>query len=282
MRMALLLLLVPAVAAADPLDSALAALRAAGPTERDQAVRAVLELKPDRKAVLERLGSVTVVPKKPGWHMGEARAADGQTRPYQLYVPKGLDPSKRVPLLVHLHGGVSRPDFRRVLGQVGYGGMLWPDAAEEAKFVVAFPEARTDCVWWGDAGVAHIRAVIREAKRFANIDDDAVLGTGFSDGASGCFYLAMAAPDPFAGFLPMNGHPAVATASGHQLYLHNVAMTPLLVAMTQDDQLYPAFAVLPHLVPVMERRGRVQLVSYPTGGHQPVYFKEQRATFLRF
>ena len=282
----LLFLLAPALAQ-DDLEKAVSALRGAAHDQREKAVQAVLALDRKREDVLARLKMETPVqPKPPGWHMLEAKASDGKTRPYQLYIPKppnageGAEP---VPLLVHLHGGVARADFRRVKGQVGYGGMLWPKAADEHKFVIAFPEARADCMWWTDAGVAQVRAVIRESKRFAPIDDDAIVGTGFSDGASGCYYLAMAAPDPFAAFLPMNGHPKVgAEISGKQLYIHNLVGSPLFAAMTSDDQIYPAGAVLPHIAPALALGARMHLVNYPTGGHKPVYFKEQAAAFVRF
>jgi len=81
----------------------------------------------------------------------------------------------------------------------------------------------------------------------------------------------------------MNGHPAVASAgSGHQLYLRNLKMVPLLVTMTQDDQLYPAATILPHIEKAMRSGARILTLSYPTGGHRPVYFEEQRKTFVRF
>jgi len=251
---------------------------------RDAAVRAVLALEPDRAAVVQRLKKGVPVPLglAPGWHLIAVLAEDGQTRPCQIYIPKTL-PAEPVPLLVHMHGGVGRADFGRTKGRVGYGGMLWPKVAEEHKLVVVFPEARADCAWWTDPGVGHLRACIREAKRLANIDDDAIVGTGFSDGGSGCYYLAMAAPDPFAAFLPMNGHPAVAaSASKKQLYLHNLKLAPLFVAMTSDDQLYPAKSVLPHLLPALALGANMHLVNYPTGGHRPVYFKEQLGAFVRF
>ncbi len=279
----LLLLLAP-VSAQDDLDKALSVLRTASHGERAEAVRNVLALKPKRDDVVARLkAGVPVKMWPPGWHMLEATASDGEKRPYQLYIPKPAEENEPMPLLVHMHGGVARADFGRVKGKVGYGGVLWPELAEQHKFVIAFPEARSDCMWWSDAGVAHVRAVIREAKRFAPIDDDAIVGTGFSDGGSGCYYLAMAAPDPFAAFLPMNGHPAVgANASGKQLYVHNLVGSPLFCAMTSDDQLYPAGAVLPHLAPALALGAKMHIVNYPTGGHQPVYFKEQTGAFMRF
>jgi len=277
----LLLLLAPLLYAQDPLGDALLTLRRAAPGEREAAVAAVLALQPDRAAVVKRLGEPFPFPAmEAGWHLLEAEDSAGVRRPYQLYVPKSVaGKSDPVPLLVHMHGGVSRPEYSKEEGAVG-AGTLWIDSAERVGFVVAFPLGRTDCTWWTAAGARHVRAVIREVKRLVPVDDDQVFATGFSDGGSGCYYLAMAAPDPFAGFLAMNGHPAVAaTASGEQLYLRNLARTPLYATMTADDALYPAAGVLDHLVPALRAGASVRIASWEEGNHRPVYFDALRATF---
>ena len=182
-----------------------------------------------------------------------------------------------------MHGAVARPDFTTEIGMMGYGERLWIDAADERGFAIAFPLGKVGCEWWTSAGVGNVRAVLRDIQRRVDVDSDRIVGTGFSDGASGCFHLAMAAPDPFAGFVPMNGHPAVAAmASGLQLYPRNLARTPLVVCMTEDDSLYPARTVFPHLLPGYEAGGGFLLISYPTGGHQPAYFEDQREVLLDF
>ncbi|MHC4547459.1 MAG: PDZ domain-containing protein [Planctomycetota bacterium] len=285
MRTVLAFLLMLGVAAAqDELARALAALRTAPRAEYDARIRAVLDLQPAPGAVVQRLrAGFAVEAATAGWHLLEAEDEEGVRRPFQLYVPQSVaGKTEPVALLVHLHGGVSRSEFLREQGQVGYG-RLWVESAEAAGFVVAFPMGRFDCTWWSDTGVRHIRAMIREVKRRVPVDDDAIVGTGFSDGGSGCFYLAMAAPDPFAAFLPMNGTPVVAaSASGKQVYLRNMKMTPQFAAMTQDDQLYPAARVLAHLHLALSFGAPIRIVSYESGNHRPVYFEDQRAAFVRF
>jgi len=277
------LLLGGAVAAADDLDEALAALRTAARADYGARVQAVLDLKPEAAEVARRLekGPKVTTTLEAGWHSLEAEDEQGERRPFQLYVPAAaVGKTEPLPLLIYLHGGVSRPEYVEAEGRVGE---LWVESADEASFAVASPLGRADCTWWSEAGVRHIRAVIREMKRRMAVDDDAIVGTGFSDGGSGCFHLAMFAPDPFAAFLPMNGFPAVsASASGKQIYLRNMQRTPQFVAMTQDDQLYPATRVMPHLDPAMRAGASIRLVSYESGGHRPVYFADQRTAFVRF
>ncbi len=276
------------VRAADvELDRAVRALRTAPRSGRERAVRAVLTLRPDRADLVARLReSVDVKSIGSGWHLLSAVARKGATdkkgvrRPFHLYVPEGL--TKPAPLLVHMHGGVSRPEFNTEPRGVG-SGRLWTPLADEHKFVVVYPCARRDCVWWTDAGIAHVRAVIREVKRLAPIDDDSIVGTGFSDGASGCYHLAMAAPDPFAAFIPMNGHPAVpANLSGRQLYLRNLVNVPLFVASTSNDPLYPGAAVLKHTALALQAGASIRMVNYESGSHTPVYFEEQAKAFVGF
>jgi poly(3-hydroxybutyrate) depolymerase len=284
MRTVLMWLLLCGIAAAgDELDGALAALRTAARADYDARVRAVLDLKPETAEVMRRLekGPEVTTTLEAGWHSLEAEDETGVRRPFQIYVPAAaVGKAEPLPLLIYMHGGVSRPDYVQAEGQIG---TMWVESADETPFAVAVPLGRADCTWWSEAGVRHIRAVIRETKRRAAVDDDAIVGTGFSDGGSGCFHLAMVAPDPFTAFLPMNGHPGVsAFASGKQVYLRNMKQTPQFVAMTQDDQLYPATRVMKHLDPAMQAGASIRLVSYESGGHRPVYFADQRVAFVRF
>lgn len=270
-----------------PLARALAATRSAGHESREAAIMGVLALKPTVSDIVDAIDAGLPRPtSKTGWHVRAARDAVGTERPYHVYVPKAAlehdEESSGAPLLIDMHGGVSRKefiseeDFKRFRGS-------WNELADEYGFVVAMPLGRGDCTWWSDAGVAHVRATIRDVKRLVAIDDDRLAGTGFSDGGTGSYYLAMVGPDPFAGLLPMNGHPVVASrASERQLYLENARATPLFVAMTQDDQLYPGKSVLPHVQALFDLNASVKLVSYPTGGHTPSYFEDQGPAFARF
>lgn len=222
-----------------------------------------------------------------GWSAWTGTDSEGVERPYQLFVPAAV--AAGVPataLLVHLHGSVGRADYGEGLGEpaaIGYGPLLWPDVAVRENVVVACPLGRADCAWWTEAGTRHVSAVVRDVRRSLAVPEDAIFASGFSDGASGCYFLGMAAPDPFAGFVAMNGHPAVASsASERELYLENLAGTPLLAAATQDDSLYPSRSVLPHLTSVVAAGGDVHVLSYPGINHQPGYFDEQAPLVRRF
>lgn len=253
----------------------------------DAAVAGVLALEPRFDEVLDLLeAGVLPFPERvtPGWSLESATDASGTSRPYQLYLPPALlEATRPLPLLVHLHGAVGRDEFTTELGGVGSAGREWIESAESQGFPVVYPMGRRNCAWWTPAGQAHVDAVIRELKRRLPIDDRRIFLTGFSDGGSGAYYRAMTHPAPFAGILPLNGHPAVASgASGEDLFPRNLAATPLVVATTRDDSLYPASDVVPHLQPALESGGRILLLAYDQGGHTASYFEEQRGTFERF
>lgn len=226
-------------------------------------------------------------PESGTWSAWTATDASGVERPFQLFVPAsvraGATPTA---CLVHLHGAVSRPEYGQGLGTpqaVGYADILWRELAEANDWLLAAPQARADCAWWSKAGVAHVDATLARIAESFPIPDDAIFAAGFSDGASGCFYRAMTGPDPFAGFIALNGHPAVASrASGEQLYLENLQARPMIVGLTQEDSLYPSAKVLPHVTSAIQAGAKLTLLSFPDINHQPTYLKEQSRLLERF
>jgi poly(3-hydroxybutyrate) depolymerase len=281
-RPALLLLLAAAAAArAGELEERLRAVRLAERGERALAVARCLEANPSLEEVARALATAPgPLGATAGVERLEAEDETGRRRPYLLFVPGSVASSASpAPLAILLHGGVSRPDYltEAECARLLEGGYYaaWRALAEESRVTLAMPLARADCVWWKPEGVAHVRAVLRDARRRVPVDDDRVTVGGFSDGGSAAYYLALAEPDPFSGFFPLNGHPAVASrGSGLQLYLANLAGTRIFAGMTQDDPLYPAATVLPAIAAAVEAGALVELVSRPDGGHQPVYLAD--------
>lgn len=279
----------------EKLSKKLSALRTA---ERDESEALIADILGDSispKDISETLLSgIEFVPSEErvqklvsGWSEWTATDTNGVARPYQIYLPKSVaEGAAAKAMIVHMHGGVGRPNFGTGVGSrqaVGYAGFMWQDIAEVEDFLVVCPVGRRDCKWWLDNGVAHVDAVIRDVRRSMEIPEDSIFGAGFSDGGSGCYFRAMAAPDPFAGFIAMNGNPTVASfGSQKQVYLPNMAMTRTFASMTQQDALYPAKLILPHIQVALDNHADILTVSYPKMNHEPAYFGEQSEAIVNF
>ncbi len=285
----------PRCDAQDDLQNQLIDLRAANAADYDGIIDAILKSEPTTQQIADAIRAGVKAKADgdrkeklvAGWSAWEATDVNGVTRPYQVFLPKSIvEGGSPTALIVHMHGAVGRPEFGTGLGEriaVGYAGILWPEVAEKEKYIVVCPIGRAECSWWTDNGVAHVNAVIRDLRRSLDIPENSIFGAGFSDGASGCYYMAMAAPDPFAGFIALNGHPRVgAIASGKQLYLGNMSMSVTVAAMTQQDSLYPSKNVLPHIVAAIGEGADILTVSYPKMNHQPSYFTDQTPAIVSF
>ena len=180
-----------------------------------------------------------------------------------------------------MHGGVSRPKSltHEELLEMKF---FWGAEAEEKEWFLALPAGDAEATWWNADGAAMVLRILEETRRTYNVDEDAVFATGFSDGGSGAFHLAAAHATPFAGFIPLNGHPAVAGMGGVPLFLRNLLNRPLYAVNTTDDSLYPS-ATLQPIFDAMKSLG-VPLVwrVVPDFGHDPSYLPQEKPAILQW
>lgn len=135
---------------------------------------------------------------------------DDSDQPYAVYLPGHLDPARKYPLVVSLHGSGSnhRLNLRRVFGR---GNLVRESDAEatryfpalrEVDFIVASPLARGSM---GYQGVAEkdVYDMIADVKRRFSIDDDRIYLTGLSMGGGGTLWLGLTRPDRWAAIAPV-------------------------------------------------------------------------------
>lgn len=266
-----------------PRDPVAALLAARTADERKAAIDAVVASNPDPETVAAALAAgrtyAADVPK--GWVERTIVAPDGKERPYLLFVPPKYDPARRHRMVVDLHGGVSRPRTltHDELSRMAYA---WGAAAAEDAWILAIPAGETGAVWWDPVGSGTVLSILRETKRTYHVDEDRVFATGFSDGASGSWFLAAAHPTPFAGFVPLSGHVGVAGAGGTQIHLRSLLNKPVYATNTDLDSLYPSAG----LRPVMEALQALgaPLVWRDIAGfrHDPTYLESERPAILRW
>jgi len=160
--------------------------------------------------------------------------------PYVLFIPSSYDPTRKTPMLVYLHGGVSTRDFYSIEEDFMQENYFIP-YAEELTWLMLFPFGNIDTSWWDLNGVRNVQTQISALKTMFNIDDDRIYITGFSDGGSGSFFMAMTTPDPFASFYPLNGFLSVGSlVTGKPTFVANLRNRRVNVINTDMDGLYPA------------------------------------------
>ena len=166
--------------------------------------------------------------------------SDSLKAPYLFVIPEGYEHKEKTPLLVYLHGGIGRDDFIEEPADVMEENPFL-DMVKNLNWFILFPMANKQTEWWDKSGIANLDYQIKRIKSEYNIDDDRVYVTGFSDGGSGSFHLALCSPDHFAAFYPLNGMLTVGSFESSQpVYLPNLRNHHLYAINTDQDLLYPA------------------------------------------
>ena len=255
-------------ALAQDLAAAVDVFWAAGaPDEIDRAVQTILDMDPDIEPLWTNLraGATydTAVPR--GRLLLTRENADGVDHRYVLFVPEDYDPTRRYPVRVYLHGGVSRP--RRADADWWRNN----DGYARSDSLVVFPESWADSIWWESSQIENLAGMLNDIKRRYNVNENAVYMLGISDGGTAVYYHAFKAPTPWAGFLPFNGHPLVlanpATGVEGQMYVTNLRNRPFFVINGGQDRLYPVDAVVPFLRLFVDAGVVVDFRPQPEAGH---------------
>jgi len=278
----LFLMAAPAAQARDDGSAVRGILDTGDPALRAERIRDFVGTEPAWKDVYDAIGrgrTYSATPPK-GFQNLYQLCSDGKKRPYVLYVPPTYDSARGHRLLVHLHGGVSSPQCPTHERMQGYGKYFWGEAAEEKGFLFIVPTGQKKAEWWTDTGASNILGVIAATKKTYNIDENRVFLTGFSDGASGSFYMALTRPTSFAGFIPLNGHVGVAQAGGLQVHIPNLVNKPLYVVSTGRDSLYPAARIKPYVDLFRKAGADVTYKVYEEVPHRADYLPQERPSIL--
>lgn len=189
-------------------------------------------------------------PTSPGLHKVKLELTGllGQRRKVHYYVPKGLQKSEPVPLVVALHGGISSPkNIRR--------RSMLDQLAEREKLVAVFPQgngllghllhwnAGTCCGKATEKGVDDVGFVLHTIDRLAEllpVDLSRVYVFGFSNGAMLTYSLAAQHPDRVAAIAAISGTFGRVAANGEydwQLQPPAGGMPTLIIHGSADPRL---------------------------------------------
>ncbi|HUK34136.1 MAG TPA: hypothetical protein VLV86_09515, partial [Vicinamibacterales bacterium] len=128
--------------------------------------------------------------------------------------------------------------------------------------------------------------IVDSLKRTYNIDENHVVVSGVSDGATGAYYIAMRETTPFASFLPLNGFIMVLsnpdTGIRDELYPNNLRNKPMYVINGGRDRLYPISAVEPYVLHLKKAGVSIDYHPQPLGEHNTAWWPDVKESYERF
>ena len=170
------------------------------------------------------------------------RLRDSLEFPYLIQLPPHFDAAKRYPLVVVLHGAVSRqtalPDVAdSTTNTTAFFGRLFMEQAAQSGMIAVFPYSTRQYNWMmPDDGFGLVPELVRQVKHMYSIDDSRVYVTGHSNGATGAFSYLMKQPSLFAGFSGLNNRPQVRTGG---TFLKNAQNRSFYNVATDYDYYFP-------------------------------------------
>jgi predicted esterase len=199
---------------------------------------------------------------------------------YTIEVPDSYTPSRKYQVRVQLHGGV----MGRTDGNIRGSGSIGALAGAEQIYVM--PNAWQDAPWWDDKQIENMRAILDDLKRVYNVDENRVVLSGVSDGATANYYFAMRDTTPFASFLTLNGALAVLQNDSlgirAELFPQNLVNKPFFMINGGRDPLYPADLVEPYIEHMVQGGVEVRYHQRPEGVHNTVWWPEEKDGFEKF
>ncbi|MCI0741529.1 MAG: PDZ domain-containing protein [Gemmataceae bacterium] len=217
-----------------------------------------------------------------GWQALEIECLDGKRRPYHVYAPPDYDPGKKYPLVVFLHGGVSRANVPSPQEME----RLRKDFEKDVPpgFLIILPTGAKGATWWDNIGTSNILAQVDSVKRRYNVDEERVFLWGFSDGGTGAYWMAMSRPTPWAGFIAYSANVAAADLGPYQVYPRNLMNRQLLAANGgREASLAYNARFAEQWVEQMRGAGAgIDWKGFPQAGHDPKYLAEDRPRFDKF
>ncbi|MDO4225637.1 MAG: phospholipase, partial [Bergeyella zoohelcum] len=206
---------------------------------------------------------------------------DGVERPFVIYKPKNTDNKNKKPLLVFLHGSVSSPNIKKNPVEYAEKSPLIT-LADEGNFYLMFSYGQKGATWFDEVGNSMILSEIESIKQKFNIDENKIFLSGFSDGGSGVLYHSMTNPEPFAGFIALNGSLRVADKLGvFDIFPENMNRRPMYIINTKNDMLYPISQMTPTIEYLQKSNPNI-IYKALDGNHEMSYLETEKPFILDF
>jgi hypothetical protein len=209
----------------------------------------------------------------------ENRTPDGVEHFFAVNVPDTYDPGRRYQVRIQLHGGVGG---RATNAPVGNGTVGALTGAEQIYIV---PYAWAAAPWWSPDQVLNLAAIVDRVKRLYNVDENLVVLSGVSDGATDALYVAMRETTPFASVLPLNGYImvlALRDIDDGLIFANNLRNKPLFAVNGGRDPLYPTRVVEPYIEHLKQGGVSIDYHPQPNAAHNTAWWPEVKDSYESF
>ncbi len=147
------------------------------------------------------------------------------------------------------------------------------------------PYAWAEAPWWSTDQVLNLAAIVDRVKRLYNVDENRVVLSGVSDGATGALYVAMRETTPFASILPLNGYImvlALRDIDDGLIFANNLRNKPLFAVNGGRDPLYPTRVVDPYIDHLKKGGVSIDYHPQPNAGHNTAWWPEMKDSYEAF
>ena len=177
---------------------------------------------------------------------------------YLLFLPQdyGIDPQKKGPLILFLHGAGERGDDLELVKVHGIAKIV--EQQEDFPFIAISPQCSEDS-WW-PVEVEALDALLDKVVTTYAVDPHRIYLTGLSMGGHGAWSLAIAHPERFAAVAPICG-------SGDPKKVCTLKDVPVWAFHGAKDSVVPLKKSKEMVDALKACGGNVQLTVYPDVEH---------------
>lgn len=204
---------------------------------------------------------------------------NGDTLEYRYLEPENFDPSKKIPLLLFMHGAGERGSDNQT--QLVHGSKLFEDSIAKYPALVVFPQCPKEIYWSNvqiekeahgrnhffiDGGAANwpmklTMGLVDSLLATGKIDQERVYVGGLSMGGMGTFEIVYRKPDTFAAAFPICGGGNSDSASKY------VDTTSFWIFHGAKDDVVLPYHSIKMRKAIADAGGDVKLTIYPEANH---------------
>ncbi|MEO6169216.1 MAG: hypothetical protein ABIO46_14900 [Chitinophagales bacterium] len=251
------------------------------PSQKDAAIKEILSLHLSFDTLYKKLQhGKGYQPEVTRGFLEWYATADGNIQLYTLiFIPKDYIPSKKYPVRIFLHGGVTNMDPLFVNTVIDRNNPQY-DTLQE---IVVYPSGSYFAPWWTERQFLNVMLTLTKLKRIYNIDENSIKLGGVSDGATGTYYFANCDATTWSCLTPYIGNAgALDKLSRRQVYLNNFSCKPLFIVNTAHDPIFNSQAVLPYVHEIQKVNRNTAFYMIDTSGHNMNWFKDLSDTISHF